>query len=615
MLAAGILSLLLAVTIVAPATAAGSDDAGTTTPAGATAAKSASEAVKPASEAAKPAADPTPTPTPTPEPKFRFTGYGTDHGVGFSQRGAAGRAKAGEDYVQILQHYFYKVSIGQVPHDTTIRALIVKSYRAASTQTAILQGAVTRWRIVSTDPALRGKTFRASSRLVLVGRGETGAWHLKVVNKDGSVAATFDDADARVTVEPVPGTSVGSIKVLIRSSATYDTYEGQIRIGRVAGRLRIVNIVPIEPFVRSVTPQELGPANLQDTLKSQAVVARSYFLAGLSTATGFLAYDVESYRASQSYKGTKGEKDATTQAVDATAYQVVAFAGVSPAGTRHVDVSLPSDAGGYAVDPTLSVARTFYHAVGGGATEASQNVFTGKTGKPGSKTPYLRGGPDVDEHGVPYDESASAFSWSSRALTLTQLSAILARSPRTNVGALTKWPIEAESTFRTMRAAALLAGGDPTPDPSNRGVSGRLTWVVLRGTKNGKAVTKKVAGWLFKSVFNTYRGSGDPLGSTIDLSHPGALSARRSPVTLWAGGCATEAPISASDVALAGLLARWPGDRTAGRAPRRAFGPLAGLLARWPGDRTAGRAPRRAFGPLAGLLARWPGDRTAGRAP
>ncbi len=117
--------------------------------------------------------------------------------------------------------------------------------------------------------------------------------------------------------------------------------------------------------------------------------------------------------------------------------------------------------------------------------------------------------------GCPTTRAHQPSPWSTRALTLTQLSAILAKDPRTNVGTLTKWPIEAESTFRTMRAAALLAGGDPTPDPSNRGVSGRLTWVVLRGTKNGKAVTKQVAGWLFKSVFNTNRGSGDPLGSTM----------------------------------------------------------------------------------------------------
>ena len=109
-----------------------------------------------------------------------------------------------------------------------------------------------------------------------------------------------------------------------------------------------------------------------------------------------------------------------------------------------------------------------------------------------------------------------AFSWCSRALTLSQLSDILRHDPRTNVGTLTRWPVESERTFRARRAAALLADSrDATPAPVNRGISGRLTWVVLVGTRHGKTVTKRVAGWLFKDVFNAYRGSGDPLGSTM----------------------------------------------------------------------------------------------------
>ena len=179
-------------------------------------------------------------------------------------------------------------------------------------------------------------------------------------------------------------------------------------------------------------------------------------------------------------------------------------------------------------DPAYSIARTFYHAVGGGATEASQNVFTGETGKPGSRTPYLHGGPDLcpdpkapdypnwDHLAVPCDASARDFSWTSRAFTLSELSGILGSDGRTNVGTLTKWPVEAESTFRSRRAAALLADAkDSAPAPSNRGISGRLTWVVLTGERHGKIVTKRVAGWLFKDVFNAHRGSGAPLGSTM----------------------------------------------------------------------------------------------------
>ena len=468
---------------------------------------------------------------PTPEPTYRFKGYGTDHGVGLSQRGAAGRAKAGEDYVTILEHYFYNVDMGTVSRDTTIRALVVKGHKATDAQTPLVQGGkksykrgaktiTERSRWTFDTPGVGGRDFPFSWRLVLIGSGAKGAWHLEVQDSHGNTRLRVTDSDARVTVSPVAkDADPGRTRLLIKPD-TYDTYEGNLRIGRVNGQIRVVDIVPIEPFVRSVTPQELGPANLPDTLKSQAVVARSYFLAGRSPSTNWLAFDVESIRDSESYKGTRGENATVTRSVDATAYQVVKYYRRS--------------------DDTWYIARTFYHAVGGGATEASRNVFTGETGKPGAGTPYLKGGPDLcpdpaapdfpngPQDAVPCDASAPAFAWTSRAFTLDQLSNILRHDSRTNVGKLSRWPIESERTFRAKRASSVSDDpGDATPSPSNRGVSGRLTWVVLVGERHGKTVTKRVAGWLFKDVFNAHRGSGEALGSTIDLPHSGGLTAAR----------------------------------------------------------------------------------------
>jgi SpoIID/LytB domain protein len=505
-LAAGMVAMLMTASLGASAVAAGP---AAVDPAGVGAAPTTGSPSS-ATRAAAPAA----TPAPTPEPKYRFVGYGTDHGVGLSQRGAAGRAKAGQDYVTILHHYFYKVELDTVPRGTTIRALVVKGYKAGSTQTPLIQGGkggpgntqLSRWTFDT--PGVDGRVFPYSWRLVLIGTGAKGAWHLEVQDAHGVTKLKVTDDDARVTVSPVsPDTDPGRIRVLIRPDPRYDTYQGVLRIGRAHQEVRVVNIVPIEPFVRSVTPSEMGPANLPDALKSQAVVARSYFLAGVSASTAWLAFDVMSYKGSQSYKGTKGENAEVTRWVDATAYQVVTYNG--------------------------TIARTFYHAVGGGATEASQNVFTGDDGRPGAKTPYLRGGPDLcpdpkapdypngPQDAVPCDETARDYFWSSRALTLSQLSDILKHDSRTNVGTLTRWPVESERTFRAKRAAALLADArDTTPAPSNRGISGRLTWVVLVGTRHGKTVTKRVAGRLFKDVFDAQNGSGDQLGSTMIFRTP-----------------------------------------------------------------------------------------------
>jgi SpoIID/LytB domain protein len=251
-----------------------------------------------------------------------------------------------------------------------------------------------------------------------------------------------------------------------------------------------VDRVPIEDFVRSVVPGEMGPANPPEALKAQAVSTRSYFLAGRNDGTAFLAFDVEADAATQSYQGADSEKPATTEAVDATAFEVRTWKG--------------------------HIARTFYHAAGGGATEASMNVFTDAAGTPGTRVPYLMGGPDVDEQGRAYDEDSPMYDWHTRAMTLHQLSRVLARDPRTNVGELAAWPVGSEGSYLAAREAAVASDArDITPAPVNRGVSGRLTWVVLKGVRNGKPVRKRVAGWLFKQVFDEYRGSGDPLGSTM----------------------------------------------------------------------------------------------------
>lgn len=468
-------------------------------------------AATPAGRAATPSTTrPAADEEPAPEPAFRFVGYGTDHGVGLSQRGASGRAKQGQGFVEILEHYFSPAQVRDIDESNpTIRALVVKGYTTKSTQTVLLSGGVikdpsekSRWTFDT--PGVNGREFRQTDRLVLIGKGKTGAWRLQVQDKNGKPVKDengeplpdFIDKDAKVKVTPIQaGAGPAVLQVFIRPSATYDTYAGVLRIGRSGGKVRIVNHVGIEDFARSVVPQEMGPSNPIEALKAQAVVARSYFLAGRKAATGFLAYDVLSVRDSHSYKGVKGEKPATSVAVRESAGKVVMW----------------KKSGQWLI------ARTFYHAQDGGATEASMNVFTTASGKPGTQVKYLMGGPDtyVNDKGdtVRYDASKA---WQTDPMTLTQLSKILAKDSRTNVGTLTSWPIEAEETFRVKRAAAIAADADDiTPAPTNRGISGRLTWVTLKGTKNGKAVEKKVAGWLFKQVYNANNGSGKDLGSTL----------------------------------------------------------------------------------------------------
>jgi stage II sporulation protein D len=329
---------------------------------------------------------------------------------------------------------------------------------------------------------MAGRSFPAGSVLVLIDPTDKGPWTFEVRrgSKDPTVIATFSDDDANLTVRSLPPSDpevdpVGDIQVPIRVPDAH-RYRGRIRIGRWHGRLRIVNRAPIEAFVRSVVPREMGPSNHLEALKAQAVATRSYWLAGRNGSNDW--FDVRAHRASHSYTGIEGEDDRVNEAVDATARQVLRYEGV--------------------------IARTFYFAVGGGATEASANVFTDAKGRPGTWTPYLRGGADLDPDGVPFDIDAEDYAWRTAAFTIRDLSRILSRDPRTDVGRLTRWPVSTKARFLAMRTAE-------ADQPANRGVSGRLTWIVLEGTEG----TKRVAGWLFKSVYNTHRLGGGELKSTL----------------------------------------------------------------------------------------------------
>src|SRR5262245_701075 len=73
--------------------------------------------------------------------RYRLTGHGTDHGVGFSQRGAGGRARAGQTYDQILLHYFDSKTtfLDDVPEDTILRVLLVRSRTPSADRTALVQ--------------------------------------------------------------------------------------------------------------------------------------------------------------------------------------------------------------------------------------------------------------------------------------------------------------------------------------------------------------------------------------------------------------------------------------------------------------------------------------------
>ena len=122
----------------------------------------------------------------------------------------------------------------------------------------------------------------------------------------------------------------------------------------------MVNVVPMEEYLRGVVPSESIPTWRIDALKAQAVAARTY---ALYHRNGYRAsgYDVTDDVESQVYKGAGVETKATDEAVRETRGEVITFEG------KAIDA--------------------LFHADGGGYTEYGENVW-------GISKPYLQGVPE-----------------------------------------------------------------------------------------------------------------------------------------------------------------------------------------------------------------------------
>ncbi|HEX8463234.1 MAG TPA: SpoIID/LytB domain-containing protein [Abditibacterium sp.] len=85
------------------------------------------------------------------------------------------------------------------------------------------------------------------------------------------------------------------------------------------GPLSLVNVVPLEAYLKGVVPWEMGPSAPLEALKAQAICARTKtldFVQSKRFAPG--DFDICDYDACQGYPGTENEKPSTSEAVEAT---------------------------------------------------------------------------------------------------------------------------------------------------------------------------------------------------------------------------------------------------------------------------------------------------------
>jgi stage II sporulation protein D len=243
-------------------------------------------------------------------------GGGWGHGMGMSQYGAYGQAKAGRGYRTILHHYYRDTKFGQA--GGAVRVLLLASVGSSSFSGANKVGNKT---------VLPGRTYVASraggSVVVRTMRGKRVARSsgvLRVMGPSGLVTVA-GKGTYRDVVEYRPGLS---------------------------GGVTAVNKVKLENYIRGVVPNESPASWPLEALKAQAVAARSY---ALGTGSGSAVFDHYDTAASQVYGGYGSEHPRTNRAVAGTAGEVL----------RH--------------DGRVIVA--YFHSTSGGHTENNENIFIG----------------------------------------------------------------------------------------------------------------------------------------------------------------------------------------------------------------------------------------------
>jgi stage II sporulation protein D len=272
-------------------------------------------------------------------PLFLFSGHGWGHGVGMSQYGAYGYAQHGWTYPQILAHYYPGTTLGKTA-TTTIRVLLAdgqKTLKISSTAPFTV-----------TDGAGRSHTL------------PSGAFSFGTGLRLPVDGGPLQGLTAPVTFSPGPGAPL----TLGRA------YRGQILVDVVDGKLRAIDVLPLEQYLYGVVPAEMPSTWAPQALDAQAIASRSYALATRQLAAPF---DVYSDTRSQMYLGIASETTAATAAVDATAGRVVLFRG--------------------------KVATTVYSSSSGGETSSSVDAWGG------TPTPYLVSVPD------PYDVISPFHNW------------------------------------------------------------------------------------------------------------------------------------------------------------------------------------------------------------
>jgi len=214
--------------------------------------------------------------------------------------------------------------------------------------------------------------------------------------------------DGRIFVDGVD-TGSWTIELVPRSgvfTVNGCSYRGTLVVATDYVHLYVINKVDIESYLQGVLPREIVSSWPEESLKAQAVAARTYAYRMIKD-NGTKLWHLDASHLSQVYGGRSGETEATNRAVDETRDIVLTFRG--------------------------DLLTAFYHASSGGMTARPSDIWQIRDGE----YPYLQSFKDPWSLGTPHD------SWECR-FEITDLARLF------NTGPLKKILVEYSPTGRAL---------------------------------------------------------------------------------------------------------------------------------------------------------------------
>ena len=264
-------------------------------------------------------------------------------------------------------------------------------------------------------------------------------------------------------------------------------YRGEIQICFSSKRkLSVVNVIDLEEYLRGVVSSEMSHTYPFESLKAQAVAARTKALANLGrhSSDGF---DLCNCEHCQVYGGASSEFDSTNRAVEETRGQVLTFQG--------------------------ELANAVYHAVCGGHTENNDDAWSGRP------IPYLRGVPDFDAD----DDCPIGLPLQGKNLERYLRKAPLVNCLQPQFCALDRFRWVKVFSRQELEKLITSVGSIKEIKPLARGVSGRIKKLQIKGSKGTVTLgpelrIRRALGGLKSSAFvvDTHVGS-DGLPATFIL--------------------------------------------------------------------------------------------------